>query len=69
MVFLVDAQGEKVMRGLLDLALKGGGMQNLPLVMAVKQSLKVLPEKGPGQTTSPDDPPTPESPYRVAKRL
>jgi hypothetical protein len=57
MVFLVDAQGEKVMNGLLDLALKGGGMQNLPLVTAVKQAIKVLP-----------DPPQPEEAPAVAEQ-
>jgi len=55
MIIIVDQEGEKIVKVLLDIALKVGGMQNLPQINKILTCIRLLPvsEKKEEQTQTP----------------
>jgi len=46
MIILVDQEGERVVKSLVDIALKAGGFSNLGAVNAIVKAVKIIPPQG-----------------------
>lgn len=59
MIIRADKEGTQLIEGLLDLALKSGGMQNLNVVNLARAGLQPIPEEPTESLAADDSSPTP----------